>query len=267
MPVPLLVDIAARYLPSDYYGTLIYSAAAIGAVHYWASGPSLLAREERLEALQLRARGNGKKIHVTAGLQTMGGRVVMLAVGAHIIALVPDLSAPEVEQLISLLRESTRNEFIYAEQCNMGSLESISTFADRWNAGSVQGSSAPGTATGAPMAKAPNATQKDKLEDIKAAMSPLQQNTAQVHRLDTILFLPTDEAVYKVGSRYEQTANVYQDSDQCVERVYMYEVLGRFHLVNSLLPSLLLMPPNRDIRIVSVISPWPIRDPEANYPE
>lgn len=177
--------------------------------------------------------------------------------GAHIIALVPDISSPDVVQLLLLLRESTKSEFIYAESCDMGSLQSITEFANRWNAGSVQATAAPGTATGMPATEAPNAPASGTTdEDIKAAESLLHHNTPQVHRLDTVLFLPTDESAHKIGTPRQPTANTYAGSDKAVERTYMYEVLGRFHLVNALLPSLLLMPPNRDVRIVSVVSPW-----------
>lgn len=173
--------------------------------------------------------------------------------GAHIIALVPDLAAPEVEQLLLLLRESTKNESIYAESCDMGSLASISAFANRWNAGSMQASGAPGAAMGMPAAHAPGAVPTSEKD---AAEALLRQTTPQVHRLDTLLFLPSDAAAYKVGTPRRATANAYRDADRHVEHTYMHEVLGRFHLVNALLPSLLLMPANRDVRIVSVVSPW-----------
>lgn len=177
--------------------------------------------------------------------------------GAHIIALVPDLNAPEVVQLLLLLRESTKNESIYAESCDMGSLQSITEFANRWNAGSAQATTAPGAAAGMPSAKAPGAKAAGvDPAAADAAESLLHRNTPQVHRLDTVLFLPVDEGAYKIGVPKQPSTNACKGSDSHIERTYMYEVLGRFHLVNALLPSLLLMPPNRDVRIVSVVSPW-----------
>ena len=60
--------------------------------------------------------------------------IAMLAhQGAHIVALVPDVEAPDVVQMIELLRESTLSENIFAETCDMGDLESVSLFARRWN--------------------------------------------------------------------------------------------------------------------------------------
>ena len=62
--------------------------------------------------------------------------------GAHVIALVPNISLPDVLQMILLLRESTRNENIFAEECDMGDLASISKFAARWNKGPTDQSGA-----------------------------------------------------------------------------------------------------------------------------
>lgn len=173
--------------------------------------------------------------------------------GAHIIALVPNIEAPTVLQLLLLLRESTKSETIYAEQCDMSNLHSITEFANRWNAGSAQATSAPGAATGAPTAAAPGGA--------KAAREELfPQSTPVVHRLDTVLFLPTDESTYKIGTYRCGTRHTYPsthaDDGAYAEQTYVRQVLAPFHLVNTLLPSLLLMPPNRDVRIVSVVSPW-----------
>lgn len=82
MPLPLLSEVAERYIPSEYYGSILAGVLALGFIHSWALGPSLLEREERLEATQRRAKESGKRVRVTAGLETIGARVVMIAVRA-----------------------------------------------------------------------------------------------------------------------------------------------------------------------------------------
>lgn len=82
MPLPFLAEVAEKYVPAESYATIFGGILAIGLIRSWSSGPSLLAREERLEATQRRARENGKKIRVTAGLNDIGARVVLIAVRA-----------------------------------------------------------------------------------------------------------------------------------------------------------------------------------------
>lgn len=154
--------------------------------------------------------------------------------GAHVIALVPNISLPDVLQMILLLRESTRNENIFAEECDMGDLASISKFAARWNKGPTDQSGA------------------------RPSAAMMEQTPAQ-HRLDTLLFLPTEEAPYLLGTSLMPSRTTYTRKNApnaAPERSYSYEVLGRFHLVNSLLPTLLVAPQERDIRIISAVSPW-----------
>lgn len=52
--------------------------------------------------------------------------------GAQIIALHPDPSSPDIVQLLLLLRSSTGNERIYAEECDILDIASARSFAKRW---------------------------------------------------------------------------------------------------------------------------------------
>jgi hypothetical protein len=53
--------------------------------------------------------------------------------GAHIIALSPDLiDSPKITILISLLRSTTSNENIFAEQCDLSSPSSVRSFCTRF---------------------------------------------------------------------------------------------------------------------------------------
>lgn len=138
--------------------------------------------------------------------------------GAHIVALVPDAAAENVVQLVLLLRESTSNENIFAETCDVREDTAITAFAKRWHEGAQAG------AEGVPSAALPGLA------------------TPHTHRLDVLLFLPSAEAVPVMGATTDEA--------------YTYTVLARFRLVNALLPSLLAQPPSRDVRIVSAVSPW-----------
>lgn len=152
------------------------------------------------------------------------GLVVMAMLaeeGAHIIALVPDATAESVMQLILLLRESTSNENIFAETCQLRDQASITSFAKRWHEGR------------------PN-TGAEGIPGATAALPGLA--TPQAHRLDVLLFLPSAESIPVLGASTDDA--------------YTYTVLARFHLVNALLPSLLTQPASRDVRIISVVSPW-----------
>ena len=53
--------------------------------------------------------------------------------GAHIIALSPDpIDSPKVTILVSLLRSTTSNEKIFAEQCDLSSPSSVRSFCTRF---------------------------------------------------------------------------------------------------------------------------------------
>lgn len=59
--------------------------------------------------------------------------------GAHIIALSPDpIDSPNVSILIDLLRTTTSNEEIYAEDCNLASPSSIRAFCTKFLTGKDQ---------------------------------------------------------------------------------------------------------------------------------
>ncbi|KAL4402598.1 hypothetical protein ACI68E_000365 [Malassezia pachydermatis] len=155
--------------------------------------------------------------------------------GAHIIMLVPDLQADDVIQMVLLLRESTMSENIFAEKCDICDLNSITDFAKRWHAGTlVTGKD------GVPTSQPPSSTPSSSKAPPSTTLPGLPSQ--QAHRVDTILFLPSTGAVGAFGASHDD--------------VYDVDVLARFHFVNAMLPSLLILPPNRDVRIISAVSPW-----------
>lgn len=59
--------------------------------------------------------------------------------GAHIIALSPDpIESPKVEILISLLRSTTNNEQIFADECDLASPNSVHDFCTKFLTGQEQ---------------------------------------------------------------------------------------------------------------------------------
>ncbi|TKY84719.1 hypothetical protein EX895_005799 [Sporisorium graminicola] len=227
MPVHFFASAVSSAVPTEYWATIAASCIAISFLKTWFKGAKLLdppsppastspptPPESQFTDL------HGRVVLVASGAFTPLGVVTLSALahrGAQIIALHPDISAPDVVQLIHLIRDSTQSELIYAEQCDLGSLESVSAFAALWNSG-------------------------DK-----------KQQEA-VRRLDALLFLPPGrEELHSVQLDEGGRAG---GGTRRREAIYQLHVLARFHLVNSLLSSLLVQPPDREVRIVSVVSPF-----------
>ncbi|PWN48187.1 hypothetical protein IE53DRAFT_319872 [Violaceomyces palustris] len=221
MPVHFIAEFVSSKVPSEYYATLGSAILATSLLKKWSSGQKLTDMQESY-GKPLRDL-HGRVVLVASGSFTPLGLVTLSSLahrGAQIIALTPTLRSPRIHQLIALLRDSTNNELIYAEECDLQDLNSINTFSSKWNEGD------PTTA------------------------GPSSGGKGGPRRIDVMLFMPSDEGPYSVGEGIKACEHPE------VERTYGEEVLGRFHLINAILPSLLLLPPERDIRIVSVISPW-----------
>lgn len=71
-------------------------------------------------------------------------------------------------------------------------------------------------------------------------------------RCDGIIFLPYTLKQLELSAAGEDRSGFRGQSLTLCER----EMLGRFHLINSLLSTLMLLPPGRDIRILNWVSPW-----------
>lgn len=260
MPVFILSTYLSGLLALDTLPTLIAAFIAIIFLKQWSSGVDLVSRLDRaqrevekgqIEGKNKRPRDlHGTVILVVGGFTAQGLLVCaqLSSLGAQLILLTPTIRSSYIMQMIHLLRDGTSNPLIYAEECDVTNLQSIEAFAAQWNlgegtssqigglgagpAGGLSGSTGLGAAS-----SAPGATKGD---GSKTGFAP--------RRVDSIVFLPLDSARYSVGSPIRL-------SNESLE-ISQAELLGRFHLVNVLLPSLLLLPPNRDIRIVSLLSPW-----------
>ncbi|KAI0282877.1 hypothetical protein BGY98DRAFT_954054 [Russula aff. rugulosa BPL654] len=127
MVLKILYAIGTAVLPSEHYYThLAVAAVGIATVYAFAQGRKT-SRERDL---------HGRTILIT-GAFTPNGLTLLNSLaqrGAYIIALTsepPDTSPPAT--LVSLLRSTTSNENIYAEQCDLTSPASIRAFCNNYH--------------------------------------------------------------------------------------------------------------------------------------
>lgn len=146
--------------------------------------------------------------------------------------------------MIHLLRDGTSNPLIFAEQCDVTSIASIEAFAEKWNQG--QGNS--GDVGGLGAGPAGDLSASTGMSAFGGGSSAKGPGGSSPRRIDTIVIMPLDSTNYSIGDGKRKT----REGLECSHA----EVVGRFHLVTKLLPTLLLLPPHRDIRIISLVSPW-----------
>ncbi|GAA5995250.1 putative oxidoreductase [Rhodotorula paludigena] len=106
-------------------------AALVLAIRTWSRG--FVCREERKLA--------GKTYLLVGGFSSTGLSVFssLAARGAQIIALHPTPLSPSVVQLLLVLRSSSENERLYAEECDLTSVRSIRDFVLRWKKDAREG--------------------------------------------------------------------------------------------------------------------------------
>ena len=132
--------------------------------------------------------------------------------GAQIIALTHTLSDPAIQSLVDVLRATTGNELIYAEQCDLDSPASIKNFSAQF---------------------------------LKASGSGID---AEIPRIDAIILAHEYSHLGVIrASRFVREDEKHEREDGA---------RASFLLTTTLLPTLLLAPPDRDIRIVHVVNPF-----------
>ncbi|KAI0263823.1 hypothetical protein BC834DRAFT_295657 [Gloeopeniophorella convolvens] len=121
MVLKILYAVGSTILPAEYYTHVVVAIIGIVTIYTLSQG----AKTNRERDL------HGRTILITGAFTPTGLTLLdsLAQRGAHIIALTPeppDAGAPET--LISLLRSTTHNENIYAEQCDLASPASIRAF-------------------------------------------------------------------------------------------------------------------------------------------
>ncbi|GAA6023404.1 hypothetical protein JCM11491_006460 [Sporobolomyces phaffii] len=168
----------------------------------------------------------GKTYMLSGGFSSIGLEVLqfLAAQGAQIIALHPDPTSPAVVQLLMLLRSTSSNERIYVEQCDLGSIDSIKGFIQKWQKDAKSG----------------------MVQDLEA-------------RIDGIVFCDGDGAGLE-GNGYGLRARTVEQvgTEETVERRHATHLTGRHALVQLLLPTLLrsASTATSPIRIVNQVSPF-----------
>ncbi|CAO1623277.1 unnamed protein product [Parajaminaea phylloscopi] len=225
--------------------TAVTAVLAFLILRRWAAGKSLVARLELVHGKQERdlhgttwlvscsLTGYAAATLLLSNLASRGAQLVLLLPASHFH---PDV-LPNTLQLLQLLRDGTRNELIFAEQCDLNDLESINAFTEKWQ----QGEGGAGLGAGPAGGRAASGIAPPSVDRGGTSLP-----SSNPRRCDGVVLMP-----YTL--REGGSGNVSGDNElNKIEQT----LLGRFHLVNSLLPSLLLLPPERDIRIVNWISPW-----------
>ncbi|KAM0750504.1 hypothetical protein T439DRAFT_381177 [Meredithblackwellia eburnea MCA 4105] len=103
---------------------ILFPVAALGVLRTYSAG---FVCQERRNLVD--------KTFILVGAFSGPGLVlfrILAQLGCQVIALHPDPSSPEILQMVMLLRESTKNERLYAEECDILSIASIRSFVKSW---------------------------------------------------------------------------------------------------------------------------------------
>ncbi|KAE9390770.1 hypothetical protein BT96DRAFT_945882 [Gymnopus androsaceus JB14] len=128
MVLKVLESLVTNLFPTQYTVHIVVAIASIFALRAFSQGRAT-NRERDLHA---------RTILVTGGFTPFGLTILqeLAERGAHIIALSSDpIDSPRIALLIDVLRTTTSNEEIYAEQCDLLSPASIQSFCKRFLTG------------------------------------------------------------------------------------------------------------------------------------
>ncbi|KAH7912711.1 hypothetical protein BJ138DRAFT_1060539 [Hygrophoropsis aurantiaca] len=131
MVLKVLAAAVSAWLPSNYYVHILVAIGAVVVVHAFAQGRTT-SRERDMHA---------RVVLITGGFTPLGLTLIQSLAerGAHIIALSQKpIDDPEVDILVSLLRSTTKNDQIFAEECDLASPASVRSFCSRFLAGKDQ---------------------------------------------------------------------------------------------------------------------------------
>ncbi|KAL0071342.1 hypothetical protein AAF712_001198 [Marasmius tenuissimus] len=125
MVLAILATAANNYFPTQYTTHIVLGLLATYTLYIVFQGRKT-SRERTLHGRVVLITGAFTPVGITL-LQQLAER------GAHIIALTPyPVAFENVSSLIEVLRSTTKNELIYAEQCDLNSPASIQAFCKRF---------------------------------------------------------------------------------------------------------------------------------------
>ncbi|EDR07697.1 uncharacterized protein LACBIDRAFT_298117 [Laccaria bicolor S238N-H82] len=123
--------LASSFFPTQYIVHIVVGIVVVLTLHAVCQGRRT-TRERDLHA---------RTVLITGGFTPLGLTILrsLAQRGAHIIALSPDpIDSANITILISLLRTTTSNEQIFAEECDVSSPASIRSFCTRFLTGQDQ---------------------------------------------------------------------------------------------------------------------------------
>lgn len=152
--------------------------------------------------------------------------------GAQIIALIPSIEDPIIQELIPAMRTAASNELIFAEECDLGSAVSIQEFCKRF-------------------------TQLQPSVDGQSRPEP--------SRLDAVIMM------HEYLPQIPETALTMPLELDSPAAAQLRASTATFLLTSLIIPSLLRAPSDRDIRFINVINPLyaaaiPTFDPASPSP-
>ncbi|KAF8342747.1 uncharacterized protein EI90DRAFT_3115297 [Cantharellus anzutake] len=182
------------------------------AIRLWSNGP----RNPRNRNM------HGRVVVITGGFSPLGLRLIteLAKRGAQVIGLTPSLDDPVIDELIHAIRAMTKNELVYAEECDLDSPASIHSFCKQ-------------------------------LVQLKPSLDG--GSPAEPQRVDALIFAHEYSYIARSGS--SPLADSAVSAEKADER-RLRPSLASFLLTASILPSLLRAPKDRDIRIIHVVNPF-----------
>ncbi|EIW80608.1 hypothetical protein CONPUDRAFT_125423 [Coniophora puteana RWD-64-598 SS2] len=218
MVLKLTLAAVDKLLPSTYYLHVVVAVAVVLITRVVSQGRRTTRDRDM----------HGRIFLVTGGFTPLGITLLeqLAARGAHIIALSPKpINAPEIDLLVSVLRQTTSNEQIYAEECDLSSPPSIRAFCTRFLTG-----------------------QEQRLDGIVFVHEYAQRGS---------LLSTTNAGLASTGAPSSGQARRSGKSwAEALEDERKAASLATFLIITLLLPVLLVAPVERDIRIVSVVNPF-----------
>lgn len=124
----MVLGLIAQYFPSQYAVHISAAVVTVLVLRAFSQGPRT-SRERDL---------HGRVILITGGFTPLGVTLMqdLAQRGAHIIALTAEeVNSPRVAVLVDLIRSTTSNELVFAEECDLSDPQSIQRFCERFSAG------------------------------------------------------------------------------------------------------------------------------------
>jgi NAD(P)-dependent dehydrogenase (short-subunit alcohol dehydrogenase family) len=226
----------SSYFPRSYVPHILITSLAVVILHALSQGRKT-SRDRDLHARTVILTGAFTSSLGITLLQDLAKR------GARVIALSPyKADDPQITILVSLLRTSTGNEEVFAEECDLDDAGEVRKFCTRFLTG--------GQLPDSEKKEKGKEAAKDEPPPPPGSAPPPGQGSSTDQRLDAIVFAheyPHVGAIspFRTRSSFEEEAKHRERGS-----------LASFLMTTLLLPSLLVAPVDRDIRIVNVVNPF-----------